>query len=312
MKILLTGGTGMVGSNVREAIAAGPGQSDDWRVVAPSWEELDLRDRQAVFAALAEGGYDAVVHAAGTVGGILANMKEPLRFFRDNIDMGLNVVFGAAQARIPKLVNLGSSCMYPREAENPLVEEQILKGELEPTNEGYALAKIATQRACTYVQREDETLAYRTIVPCNLYGRHDRFDPEHSHMIPAVILKTHQAKLEGRDSIDIWGDGTARREFMYAGDLGDFVVSALNDYDRLPDVMNVGPGTDWSIDEYYAAIAKAVGYEGSFAHDTTKPVGMKRKLVDTTRLREFGWSPPTSLEDGIATTYEFFLAHHAG
>ena len=197
--------------------------------------------------------------------------------------------------------------MYPRNAVNPLREELILQGELEPTNEGYALAKIMTMRLVEYAAREDASLAWRTLIPCNLYGPHDKYDPRHSHLLPAIIHKLHQAKLAGQDSVDIWGDGEARREFMYAPDLAGAILRALDAPQALPLVMNVGPGVDHSINDYYRIAAEVIGWRGQFWHDLTRPVGMQRKLLDISHQRVWGWAPETALRDGIALTYAHYL-----
>jgi GDP-L-fucose synthase len=302
MRILLTGGSGMVGQNLLEHAAIG-----DFDMLAPESRELDLRDFNAVLAYLGKHRPDMVIHAAGKVGGIQANMREPVGFLLENLDMGRNIVWASRQAGIKRLLNLGSSCMYPRNHSEPLVEELVLKGELEPTNEGYALAKIVTARLCEYITREDASFQYRTLIPCNLYGRHDKFDPAHSHLIPAIIHKVHQAKQAGLKTVEIWGDGTARREFMYSGDLADALVHAINDFDALPALMNIGLGHDYTIDQYYKAVADVLGYEGGFTHDTSKPVGMARKLVNVEKQKKWGWSAQHSLRDGIAKTYEYYL-----
>lgn len=305
MKILLTGGSGMVGQNILERSGRG-----DFEVLAPGIKELDLFDYRAVKSYLEASKPDLIVHAAGRVGGIQANISSPVAFLLENLDMGRNLVWAARQCGVRKLVNLGSSCMYPRNAPNPLKEEFVLQGELEPTNEGYALAKITVSRLCSYISRENPDFRYKTLIPCNLFGRWDKFSPEHSHMIPAVIRKLHMAKINGDKTVEIWGDGTARREFMYAGDVADCVHRAITDFETMPELMNVGLGHDHSVNEYYHAVAKVVGYEGSFTHDLSKPAGMARKLVDTSRLKAWGWSAKTSLHDGIAAAYEFFKAHY--
>ncbi|MDZ4202913.1 MAG: GDP-L-fucose synthase [Gallionella sp.] len=301
-RILLTGGGGMVGRNVLEHPAIG-----EFEVLAPRSGELDLRDFAAVQNYLAKHRPDIVIHAAGKVGGIQANMREPVCFLLENLDMGRNIVWAARQAGIKRLLNLGSSCMYPRNHNEPLTEEMVLKGELEPTNEGYALAKVVTARLCEYIMREDANYQYKTLIPCNLYGRHDKFDPAHSHLIPAIIHKVHLAKQVGQTSVEIWGDGTARREFMYAGDLADALIRAIEQFETLPPVMNVGLGHDHTINEYYQAAAEVMGYTGSFAHDTGKPVGMARKLVSVGRQQAWGWSAQSDLRTGIEKTYDFYL-----
>ena len=301
-KLLLTGGRGMVGRNIQDHPAAA-----GWDIDAPTSAELDLTDPGDVSAYFRENTPDLVIHAAGRVGGIQANMANPVAFLEANTAMGRNVIMGAYQTGVQRLINLASTCMYPRAAPNPLSEDMILTGELEPTNEGYALAKIMAKRLCEYIRREDPAFQYKTLIPCNLYGPHDKFDPKHSHLVPAIIHKVHQAKVNGDTTVEIWGDGTARREFMYAPDLADAVWKAPAGLELMPDLMNVGLGHDHSINDYYAAVAEVVGWQGEFTHDLTKPVGMKQKLCDTSRLAAWGWEAPTTLTDGIAKTYQFYL-----
>lgn len=304
MRVLLTGASGMVGRNLLEHPFA---SRHEW--IRPSRQDLDLRSSDAVRAYVKDAKPDVVVHAAGKVGGIQANLADPVGFLVENWDLGRNVVLAAMEARVPRLLNFGSSCMYPKDQDTPLREEQVLSGTLEPTNEGYAIAKCAVARLCRYASQQDPSLRYRTLIPCNLYGRWDSFDPKHSHMVPAVIRKLHLAKEHGHDRVEIWGDGTARREFLYTGDLADCVHRALEPqhFDRLPESMNVGLGRDWTVNEYYAAAAEVVGYRGAFVHDLTKPSGMKRKLVDVTRQLAWGFRAPTDLATGLRRTYEFFL-----
>lgn len=302
IRILLTGGGGMVGRNLLEHPAIG-----EFDVLAPRSGELDLCDFAAVQVYLCEHQPDMVIHAAGKVGGIQANLREPVSFLLENLDMGRNIVWASRQAGIKYLLNLGSSCMYPRNHNEPLKEELVLKGELEPTNEGYALAKVVTARLGEYITRENAGFQYKTLIPCNLYGRHDKFDPAHSHLIPAIIHKIHQAKQNGQNSVEIWGDGTARREFMYAGDLADALVHAIKNFDSLPATMNIGLGHDHSINEFYQAAAEVMGYTGAFVHDLSKPVGMARKLVSVERQQAWGWSARSDLRSGIEKTYDFYL-----
>lgn len=305
IRVLLTGGGGMVGRNLLEHPAIG-----EFDVLAPRSSELDLRDFQAVQAYLSKHRPDMVIHAAGKVGGIQANMREPVGFLMDNLDMGRNIVWAARQAGVTRLLNLGSSCMYPRNHSEPLHEDMVLKGELEPTNEGYALAKVVTARLCEYIMREDARYQYKTLIPCNLYGRHDKFDPRHSHLVPAIIHKVHQATQSGQQSVEIWGDGTARREFMFAEDLADAMVRAMTHFDTLPSYMNVGLGHDHTINEYYQAAAEVMGYAGVFSHDLSKPVGMARKLVCIERQQAWGWAARHTLREGIEKTYSDYLKEH--
>ncbi|MDC0108295.1 GDP-L-fucose synthase [Paracoccaceae bacterium] len=302
MKILLTGSRGMVGRNILEHVSA-----SDYELLAPASADLNLLDRQAVDLYLDNHKPDMIIHAAGVVGGIQANISEPVRFLVENMQMGLNVLMAAKDAGVRKLMNLSSSCMYPRDAQNPLSEELILKGELEPTNEGYALAKVSGTRLCEYIHREDNSFKYKTVIPCNLYGRFDKFDPKHSHLIPAVIKKISDAKERGDQQIDIWGDGHARREFMYVADLADFIFYAISNFKDIPQNINVGLGHDYTINEYYKEIAIVVGFKGEFVHDLSKPVGMKQKLIDAEKCKQLGWNYKTTLFNGIKKTYQFYL-----
>ena len=301
MIILLTGASGMVGRNVLEQPEGGK-----YTFLTPSSSEMNLLNYDSVFNYIKNNKPDFIIHAAGRVGGIQANIAQPVGFLVDNIEMGKNIIMAAKNNNIPNLMNLSSSCMYPRGAKNPLKEEIILKGELEPTNEGYAIAKVMATRLCEYVVREDKTKNYKTIIPCNLYGRYDKFDPKHSHMIPAVIRKINKAKEQHENVVKIWGDGTARREFMYVEDLSDFIFYAIIKFDKMPQNINVGLGYDYSINDYYSEIAKALDYRGLFSHDLTKPIGMKQKLISDTKLKEFGWKHKTTLKEGLNKTIEFY------
>lgn len=240
----------MVGRNLLEHSCI-----DNFEVLAPASSELNLLDFNAVQEYLERYEPNLIIHAAGKVGGIQANIREPVRFLLDNLDMGRNIVWAARTAGVKRLINLGSSCMYPRNHSEPLSEDMVLKGELEPTNEGYALAKVTTARLCEYIARENANFQYKTLIPCNIFGRFDKFEPSHSHLLPAIIHKIHIAKMNNDPTVEIWGDGTARREFMYGGDLADAIMQATSKFDSLPLNMNIGLGHDHSINEYYHAAA---------------------------------------------------------
>lgn len=302
MKVLLTGSSGMVGMNI---INHPLFSKYEW--LLPRHKELDLKDYSQVESYLSQHKPDFIIHAAGKVGGIQANMREPVSFLIDNLDMGRNLLLAASKVGVKKLLNLGSSCMYPRDREDALSENDVLCGQLEPTNEGYALAKITVARLASYLNRENPSFMYKTLIPCNLFGPYDKFDPKWSHMIPAVLLKLHSAKENNSESVEIWGSGEARREFMYAGDLAEAIYRALEHIDDMPELLNIGLGHDYTVNEYYQAAAKVVGYTGSFHHDLSKPVGMSRKLTSVNKAHDWGWHSSTSLEGGLEKTYQFFL-----
>lgn len=306
MKILLTGSNGMVGKNILDHIDA-----KNYQILKPSRQELDLLSIEDIDLYLKKNKPDFVIHAAGMVGGIEANIKYPTRFLSDNAYMALNLINSADKNGINNFLNLGSSCMYPKNAKNPLRENSILDGKLEPTNEGYALAKIVSQKLCEYISL-DINKKYKTVIPCNLYGKYDDFLPESSHMIPAVINKIHEAKKNSFDTVEIWGDGLARREFMLASSFADFIFYAIKNFSNMPQNLNVGLGEDYDINQYYYEIAKVIGYNGAFVNVLSKPIGMKQKLVNIDQLNSFGWSNKISLEDGIKETYSFYIENING
>lgn len=293
----------MVGKNIVDVTI------EELELLTPTSSELNLLDYDAVYKFMIERKPYAVIHAAGRVGGIQANMADPVSFLSDNTLMGFNVVNAAKEAEIANFLNLSSSCVYPKYASNPLREAQILSGYLEPTNEGYALAKISVMRLCSYIS-DSEGMNYKTLIPCNLYGKYDKFSPANSHMIPSVICRLHNAKQSGVGNIEIWGDGLARREFMYAEDLARYICKLLkqDSLNELPNELNVGLDLDYQINDYYQIIADVVGYKGGFRHDLSKPVGMQQKLMDSSIARDkYEWMPSTSLVDGISKTYQYFL-----
>jgi len=301
MKILISGGSGMVGRNLSSLAL-----TDGYDVLTPLRNDLDLLDYAQTISYLKANKPDVVVHAAGLIGGIQANIESPYQFCYQNLQIGMNIIQASFEAGIDKLINLGSSCMYPRGAPNPLKETQILTGSPEPTNEGFAVAKIAVSRLVEYLAKE-KNADYKTYVPCNLYGYWDSFDEQRSHMIPAGIRKIDFALRNGLEKVEIWGSGEARREFMFAEDLADFILFSLDVYDRVPININVGTGKDYTINEYYQTIADVLCYEGLFEHDLDKPSGMEKKLLDVSLQKNLGWSPATELKAGVEKTYKFYL-----
>tara|TARA_B110000977_G_C11017431_1_gene470013 strand:- start:84 stop:1007 length:924 start_codon:yes stop_codon:yes gene_type:complete len=302
--VLITGSTGMVGRNATDKLL-----ERGFDVLAPTRKELDLIDAKEVSRYFKSNKIDIVIHAAGLVGGIQANIEKPYSFLSINAQIALNVINASIECGIKHLINLGSSCMYPKDCQDELTEDLILTGPLEPTNEGYAIAKIMASKLCDYAHSEFG-LKYKTLIPCNLFGKYDNFDPIRSHMIPAVIRKIHEASATS-DSVEIWGTGEARREFMFVEDLIDFIIWSLDNYDQLPSLINVGLGHDYSIQEYYQSIADIIGFKGDFTHDLTKPQGMKRKLCSIQKQNQLGWMPKHSLKEGLEKTYQYYLKHHA-
>ncbi|MBI2259896.1 MAG: NAD-dependent epimerase/dehydratase family protein [Flavobacteriia bacterium] len=300
-KILILGGNGMVGKNFIE------NNNSNKICISPSSSELNLLDYNACLSFFNECQPDVILHCAGLVGGIQANMNNPVDFLLKNTDIGRNVVWAAYNANIKTLINIGSSCMYPRDAENPLKEDLILKGELEPTNEGYALAKIFTQRLCSYINKQYPSFHFKTIIPCNLFGKYDKFEESKSHLIPAIIHKIHHAKENNENEVEIWGDGLARREFMYAKDLALILWKVVENFENIPDVMNVGLGYDYSILEYYQTVSKVLNYNGNFKFNLNKPVGMKQKVVEISNLKRLNLSINHDLSNGIKETYDYYL-----
>ena len=306
-KIYITGGSGLVGRNIRENEIVS--QSE---IVAPVHSELNLLDYNAVYEFIKTEQPDLIIHTAGQVGGIAANMADMYGFFTNNAVMGINLVRAAKEIGIKNFLNLSSSCFYPCEAENPLKEDVILTGSFEKTNEGYALAKAAVLKMCEYVSNQFEGYNYKTVIPCNLYGRYDNFSLQKSHLIPAIIRKIAEAKNSGQHKIEIWGDGESRREFMYAGDFAQIVPKVLDKFEQIPNVMNIGLGYDFTINEYYQTVAKVLDTEVEFVHDLTKPSGMKQKVLDITKQNELGIKSMYTLEDGIRETYEYYINEYKG
>lgn len=299
-RVLVTGGRGFVGSNLAVHLRAA-----GHVVHAPTRGELDLRDQAAVERYLRTHGVETIVHGAGRVGGIAANVADPVGFFVENTEIGISLVRAADAVGVRRLLNLSSSCVYPRGREL-LHESDIMTGPLEPTNEGYALAKIAVGRLCDWVSADRADRLYRTILPCNLYGPGDHFDKETSHLLAAIISKVGRAARTGEAEVVIWGDGRARREFMHVKDLCDAVELLLGRMEDLPRYLNVGPGVDHTVDEYYETAARVIGFDGRFAHDLDRPVGMQRKLMDVSSVRALGWAPRIDLEAGLRDTYDWY------
>jgi GDP-L-fucose synthase len=305
VRVFVAGHRGLVGSAIVRRLAA------DGRVsiVARTRQELELTNQAAVDAFFKREKIDQVYLAAAKVGGIHANSSYPADFIRDNLQVQVNVIESTYRHGVKKLLFLGSSCIYPKLAPQPMNEDCLLTGPLEPTNEWYAVAKIAGLKMCQAYRRQYGFNAI-SIMPTNLYGPGDNFDLQNSHVLPALIRKCHEAKLRGDKELIVWGTGTPRREFLHVDDLADACVHLMSTFDS-EQLINVGWGEDVSIAELAALVANAVGFKGSIRYDATKPDGTPRKLLDTTRLSALGWSPRVALKDGIASTYAWFLENQS-
>ena len=315
-KIYVAGHRGMVGSAiVRQLLAQGHPRE---RLVTRTHSELDLTNQQAVRAFFAEERPDEVYLAAAKVGGIHANNTYPADFIYVNLMIEANVIQAAFEHGVRKLLFLGSSCIYPKLADQPMREDALLTGTLEPTNEPYAIAKIAGIKLCESYNRQ-HGVDYRSVMPTNLYGPGDNYHPENSHVVPALIRRFHAAKLAGAPTVTIWGTGTPMREFLHVDDMAAASVHVMNlpkaTYDRQTQPMlshiNVGVGEDITIADLARTIGKVVGYAGDIRFDTSKPDGTPRKLMDSTRLNSLGWTPRVPLQDGLAQAYQDFVEHHA-
>lgn len=299
-KVWVAGHRGMVGSAIVRRLA-----SENCEILTADRSELDLKDQAAVRAWVDRQKPDAVFVAAAKVGGILANNTYPADFLYDNLIIEANVIEASFRAGAEKLCFLGSSCIYPKFAAQPIVESALLTGELEPTNEWYAIAKIAGIKLCQ-AYRKQHSADFISAMPTNLYGPGDNFDLKSSHVMPALIRKAHEAKLRGDKNITVWGTGEPLREFLHVYDCADACVHLMKVYSDFEHV-NVGSGEDLSILDLTKLVCKVVGFNGDIVHDLTKPDGTPRKLMSADKIRSLGWKPTIRLEDGIASTYAAFM-----
>jgi GDP-L-fucose synthase len=304
-RVWVAGHRGMVGSALVRQLE----KMSDVEILTVDRSLVDLRDQKSVELWLKWNKPDMVIFAAAKVGGIWANDTYPAEFIFDNLAIELNIINGAHIADVNRLVFLGSSCIYPKFAPQPIREDSLLTGSLEPTNEWYAIAKIAGIKMCQ-AYRKQYGRSYVSVMPCNLYGPNDNFDLQTSHVLPALIRKVHEAKVSGAKELVVWGTGTPLREFLYVDDLARGVVFCMDNFDEYEHI-NCGSGSESSIRELAETVKQVVGFEGPIVFDTTKPDGTPRKLMDSSRLHAMGWKPQVSLAEGIRLSYEWFLANHA-
>ena len=309
-RVFVAGHQGMVGSAIVRALE----KAGDAEIITRTRSELDLLDQAAVFRFFNQNAVDEVYLAAAKVGGIWANNTYPAEFIYQNLIIEANIIHGAFEAGVRKLLFLGSSCIYPKLAEQPIAESSLLQGALEPTNEPYAIAKIAGIKLCESYNRQYGT-DYRSVMPTNLYGINDNFHPENSHVVPALLRRFHEAKMQDLPSVTVWGSGSPMREFLYVDDMAGACLHVMN----LPKEVygehvlpmsshiNVGTGKDCTIRELANTIARAVGYQGDILWDTSKPDGTPRKLLDVDLLKRLGWQYSVELDEGIERTYQWFL-----
>lgn len=300
-KIYIAGHTGMVGTAIHKKLI----EKGYNNFVLRTHSELDLTNQQAVECFFQKELPEYVFLAAAKVGGIAANIAAPAEFLLENLQIQCNVISSAYKWHVKKLMFLGSSCIYPKEGKQPLKEEYLLTGELEPTNEGYAIAKIAGLKLCEYYKKHHGA-DFISVMPCNLYGYHDNFDEGKSHIVPALIRRFHEAKVMGYGSVTIWGSGQAYRELLFADEMADACVYLMNHYSEVG-FVNIGYGQDYTVMDIAKMIKKVVGYKGEILTDPSKPEGMYRKIVDSGKLHQLGWTPRYTLEEGLRLTYNWYL-----
>ena len=304
IKIYIAGHRGLVGGAIKREL-----ESKGYRnLVYKTHSELDLCDSKAVEEFFNTEKPDWVIQASAKVGGILGNKTYPVEFMLENLKIQNNIIENSYKNNVKKLLFLGSSCIYPRVTKQPMKEEYLLSDYLESTNEGYALAKICGIKLCNYYNREYGT-NYMSVMPCNLYGIGDNYHPENAHVIPMLLRRFHEAKLQGLDEVTVWGTGTPRREFLYAGDLAEAVVYLMENKDAkdIGEFINIGTGSDMTIDEIANLIKETVEYQGKLVYDTTKPDGTMLKMMDVSKINALGWRAKTSLREGLKIAYEDFL-----
>ena len=303
-KILITGSNGMLGRNI-----VNDKKFKKFKLIKLSREQFDLKNQKKMINYLKKLMPDLIIHCAAKVGGIGDNFKNNLQYFKENVDINNSVILSAKKVGIKRLINFGSSCMYPVSAKKPLKENYISLNNLEKTNIGYALSKIVSMETCKIIN-QDKKFNYKTLIPCNLYGPYDNFDLEKGHMLQSAIKKIYVAKKNNEDSIEIWGKGTAKREFMYIKDFVDFIFILLKKFDKAPNVINVGTGREYSVKKYYENVLKILKFNPKIVYLKNKPEGQISKVLDVKISRKLGWKYKTNLKDGIKKTIKFYVSKY--
>jgi len=299
MRVLVTGGNGMLGRAVISSLGIA-----SYEVLSPSRSEMDLEDISETLNFIKFHKPEVIVHCAAFVGGISANISNPIDFLQKNIKLDQSILFAATELKVPKLLYMGSSCMYPKDREKPMTESEILSGSLESTNEGYALAKIVGWKN---VQLIAESLTWRTLILSNLYGPNDHFESNRSHLLAAIIDKVYYARQENHLEIEMWGSGEAKREFTFVSDVADYIAEIIPNLERVPVTLNIGAGIDYSVREYYQMVCEVMDYKGKIVPNLKKPEGMKRKLMDVSAAKKYGWVAKTDIKNGIKRTVDWYL-----
>ncbi|MBQ2871125.1 GDP-L-fucose synthase [bacterium] len=303
-KIYIAGHCGLAGSAIKSKLE----QEGFLNLVYKTHKELDLTDSNAVNIFLAKEKPEYIILAAAKVGGIVGNLKSPVEFLTENIKIQTNIIENAFKNNINELIFLGSSCIYPKNSQLPIKEEQLLSGSLETTNEAYALAKICGIKLCSYYNKQYGT-NYLSVMPCNLYGKNDNYHQENAHVIPMLIRRFHEAKTQNKKEVTVWGTGLPKREFLYADDFAEAIVKLIQTENIEDEIINIGTNNEITIATLAETIKKTVGYEGNIIYDKTKPDGTFSKKLNTEKMEAIGWSATTSLEDGLKITYQDFLTN---
>lgn len=294
-RILITGSSGMLGKNLIKKI--------NYKIFTPNRKKLNLLNFNKVKQYIKKNKINFVIHCAAKVGGIQDNVNNQLEYLVENITINKNVIMASYESDIKNFINIGSSCIYPKNIKKKINENLIFKGNFEPTNEGYAISKFLSIKICKFISQK-KGYYYKTLVPTNLYGPNDNYDSEKSHLLAAIIKKLSDAKKNKNKNIEIWGDGKARREFMYVSDLSNAILFAIKNFKKIPSILNIGTGKDFTVENYYKKASKIIFPEAKFYFNREKPSGMKRKLLDVSVSRKLGWKAKVSLKDGIKKTYK--------